>query len=44
MSLMLYREEQSELYLELGHVCLYYLQYDSAKVGLDYSNYLYLCD
>lgn len=26
------REEQSALYLELGHVSLYYFEYDSAKV------------
>ena len=27
------REEESGLYLELGHISLYYLQYDAAKVG-----------
>ena len=28
------REEQSALYLELGHVSLYYFEYDSAKVHM----------
>ena len=32
MSIIQYREDQAELYLELGHVSLYYMQYGSAKV------------